>query len=86
VGFIAGKTEHHALIASTNMFDAGVFHFAAFVFQRMVNTQGNIRALAGNCGKHSAGISIKAFVAAVVADLIHNLADEFIKIDIRAWW
>ena len=56
--FIAGKAEHHALIAGTCIKFAVIR--ACFVFQRMVNAQCDIGGLSVDSGQNGAGFAVEA--------------------------
>ena len=66
VVFIAGVTEHHALIARA----AGVY------------AQGNVTGLLVNAGDHCAGIAVEAVESVVVSDRLHRAAHYALKIHV----
>ena len=59
-GFVAGITEHHALVAGTGNI--------------IVGAKGNVGALAVNVGDHAAGIAVKTILGAVITNLADDLA------------
>ena len=78
-GVVAGKAEHHALVARTVVLlgDAGFLGF-----QRAVNTQRDVAGLLVDRGDDAAGVAVKAKFCAVVADVADNLARDFGDVDI----
>jgi len=80
-GFIAGISEHHALIACPNGIYFSFAHIASFSFHRFVDAQRDICRLAGNGDQHTAGIAVHAFIAAVVADVIEHFTYQLIIVD-----
>ena len=71
--FIAGKAEHHALIAGA---DVHIAHTAPF--QRVVNTHGDIRALTMHRRQHGTGMAVKAVFGAVIADIADHFANDIV--------
>ena len=59
-GLVAGKPEHHALVA-------GAAHL-------IVGTQRNVGALLVNVGDHGAGVGVKAILGAGIADVPDHIA------------
>ena len=78
-GLIAGIAEHHALVAGADQVDLVLIAFLGF--EGLADAHIDIRTLAGNGRKHSAGIAIEALLAAVVPNLLDHPADEFVKVD-----
>ena len=77
--FIAGITEHHALIAGAviQLAVAGLFRL-----QGSVNAHGDVAGLLVDVGDNAAGIAVKAVLGAVIADLTHHLAGDLGNIHI----
>jgi len=65
-GLIAGVAEHHSLIASA----AGV------------DAHGDIARLLVDAGDYGAGVGVETVEGVVVADRLHDSADEVLKIDV----
>ena len=78
-GLVAGIAEHHALVAGADQVDLVLVAFLGF--QGLADAHVDIRALAGNGREHAAGVAVEALFAAVVADLLDHLADQFVKVD-----
>ena len=78
--FIAGKAEHHALIAGTCIKFAVIR--ACFVFQRMVNAQCDIGGLSVDSGQNGAGFAVEAVFCSGVADFCQGFSDDFFNINI----
>ena len=66
--FIAGKAEHHSLIARAEP----------------VNTHGNIVRLLVESGDNRAGVAVKAVFGIIIADIIDNSPCDFGNINLRA--
>ena len=80
LGLAAGVAEHHALVAGA---DQVVLILAAFaVLQSGVHAHGDVGALAVQSGEHGAGLVVKAFAGAVVADLLDGVADDLFHRDV----
>ena len=78
-GIVAGKAEHHALVAgAVVLLAAGSF----FCFQRLVNAHGDVAGLFVNRGDNAAGIAVKAEFCTVVADFADDFACQMRDIDI----
>ena len=73
--FVAGISEHHALIAGTGL---SGFFFPAF--QRLINTLCNIRALGMDRCHDRAGIPIEILFAAVITDIQDHLPGNIVEI------
>ena len=67
IGFIAGKAEHHALVAGTGLFGIVI---------GVVHAHGDIGRLLVHGGQHSAGVAVKAGFQRVVADIADGLAGD----------
>ena len=66
-GFIAGKAEHHALIAGASL---------VFVVIGVVDALSNVRALSVDGGHHGAGVAVKAVFRLIVANAADDLAGD----------
>ena len=80
-GFVTSVTEHHALVACADGFHFGFGHLTRLGFERLVHAHGDVTRLFGNGNQHAAGVSVEAFFARIIADLIDNFADEFVIIE-----
>ena len=69
--FIAGETEHHALVAGTG--DKFIGFRTGLGLQGVIHTQGNIGRLLVDVGDNAAGISIEAVLGTGVADVPDHL-------------
>ena len=81
---VAGKAEHHALVAGADGLDIDIRDLAAPDLQGLVDAHGNIAGLLGDGDLHAAGIAIEALLAVVVADVENDLAHQLIEIDVGA--
>ena len=80
--FVAGKAEHHALIACAGG-KASCHLTALAAFQRLVDAHGNVRRTAARCDVSTAQVSASnPHSRAVVADIADRIADDAGNIDI----
>ena len=79
-GFIAGETEHHALVAGAG--DKFIGFRTGLGLQGVIHTQGNISGLLVDVGDNAAGISIEAVLGTGVADIPDHLTGNFGNIHI----
>ena len=70
---VAGEAEHHALIARA-VVERAVAGLLAL--ERLVDAEGDVRALLVDVCDDGAGLAVKAVFCAVVADLAHGLAHD----------
>ena len=77
--FIAGISEHHSLIARTDIIGVGV---AVFCFKALVNAHCNIGGLSVYCADNRKGMAVKAVFGLVIANFKHNIANELRNINI----
>ena len=77
--FIAGKAEHHALIAGAD----GVHLVARLAFERPVNAQRDIGRLPVEPHLEGEGIGVKAVFGAGVADAAHRFAGDGLVIGVN---
>ena len=77
--FVAGEAEHHALIARA-VVERAVAGLLAL--ERLVDAEGNVRALLVDVRDDGAGLAVKAVFCAVVADLAHGLAHDLRDVDV----
>ena len=82
LGFIAGETKHHALVASATGFDEGFVIFRCFLHSVLIHTARNIRALICQRDEYAAGGAVEAFLAAVIADAVDHLTHEDVDIHV----
>ena len=76
---VAGEAEHHALIARA-VVERAVAGLLAL--ERLVDAEGNVRALLVDVRDDGAGLAVKAVFCAVVADLAHGLAHDLRDVDV----
>ena len=79
---IAGKTEHHALVAGADCIQLSLRHRVFLRFQSLVYAHSDIRGLFVQGYDHTAGIAVKAVFRAVIADLANRLADYLLDIHV----
>ena len=67
IGFIAGKAEHHALVAGADRFDLILFtvHRIRFEFLGPVHSQGDVGRLRSDGDLDAAGFAIEPFGAVI---------------------
>jgi len=80
-GFVAGKAEHHSLVAGANGFNFGLAYLTGLGFHTLVHAHGNIARLGADGRLHRAGVTIKTFFAAVITDFSDHAAHQFVKVD-----
>ena len=66
--FVTSESEHHTLVACTDVFNVGILHLTTFIFHGVINAQGDICALTGDRREDPACFAIKPLVAAVIAN------------------
>ena len=71
--FVAGKAEHHALVARAGAGFAGVAGF-----QRAVHAHGDVRALGMHGGEHRAAVRAETQICVHIADVAQNLPRNFV--------
>ena len=81
LGLVAGKAEHHALVAGADSFDLGLAHLALFGLQRAVDAQRDIGRLRVQRHNDAAGICVEAGIAVGVADLGHHFANQVLHVN-----
>ena len=81
VGFVAGKAEHHALIAGADGIDLGVAIAVLAHFQRVIHALGDVGTLRGNGRLDAAGVAVEALAAVVETDIDDDLAHQLVEID-----
>ena len=79
--FIACVTEHHPLVAGTDLIQLFIGDLAALDLEGFIHAHRDISRLAGDGGHDRTGVSIETFFAAIVTDVLDHLADQVIKID-----
>ncbi len=77
---VAGKAEHHPLVARADGLDLSVGHAAVFGFHRPVHAQRDVGALRGNGKLDGAGVAVETLVAAVETDIADHLAHQIIEV------
>ena len=81
-GLVAGISEHHTLVAGTDLLQLVICHLVLFDFQRLVDAHRDIRRLLINRSNDSTGVCIKSILASCIADLTNGITDKFLDIDI----
>ena len=79
LGLVAGVAEHHALVAGAviQLIAAGLLGL-----QALVNAHGDVGGLLVNGGQHGTGVTVKAVLGPVIADVPHHLAGQLGDIDV----
>ena len=84
--FIAGKTKHKSLVSCTGLFQriAFIVQCALLIFQRFINTHGDIgRLLVYSCQDRT-DIAVIAVFCPVVSNVTDHFSRQFLDIDIAS--
>ncbi len=82
-GFVAGKPKHYSLVAGTDGVDLVLVRKGAvLVFERFVNSHGDVPGLFIDCRKHRAGVAVKAVFRTIIAYVKDNLSYDFGNVNI----
>ena len=71
-GFVAGKTEHHALVSGAGK-SVLITALSFFHFQRFIYALCDVRGLLFNRNQNGTSVSVEAYIAAVVTDIGNHL-------------